>query len=162
MMRFQRKLYFAIVALTAMLALPMLSPIQQASAAPEPTTVSGIGTGTITCTDETQPEASIIFQASKQGKKIEGTVSITAFGPSYPDGITGTGTVSDAKITKNKYVVNGLWDPSGICGIIGPSTFTISGIIGPEVPITFVWVDTVGENNGSFTGTVTEAKGLPT
>ena len=168
--RTRRKSIYGI--LTGVIVAMLITVPAQVLAVPSQTSISGNGVTThyISC-DLSGAGATMEFHATKQGKNVIGTISITS--PSVVDathiGIY-SGHITDAKLTKKGYVVRGVLDtvtdtllgvytnvyPGGICSP-NDDFFTISGDYGNDVPISLVTVGSNGKFTGSYTGSVTKS-----
>lgn len=96
--------------------------------------ITGDGVGTLDCSNgASYTNTQINFNAIVPFKTIgpaKGTMTLTA--TNHTQGMVTSGTYDPSK--KTSYSISGTTTSDDLCGIPG-SPFTISGIIGPEVPI---------------------------
>jgi hypothetical protein len=131
-------------------ALALAPPTCQNCGAQE--SITGNGIGTLTCSNSiSHTNTQITFNAIVPFKTVgpaKGTVTLTAAITSAQ--IQGMVTSGQWNPSAKTYFISGTTTSDNICGIPG-SPFTVSGIIGPSVPIT---MDSGGKYSLQGTGNV--------
>jgi hypothetical protein len=141
----------AIVALTAMLVAIVSTAADNVVAQLARTKmIQGGGSGSVACPGSTTPVtnmALINFDVTKQKGHLEGNLVIR-------DNVTFAekmGVITDGVIKKQSYALTGMENQDTLCHSAGTSVFSVRGLCGNGVRISFVSAD--GER-GIFTGNV--------
>jgi len=124
---------------------------------PEPPTaidvllISGIGTGTLSCSDgSTSPSLKIEMSfKSNAGEGGAGSISLNLASGGFTSRIIGPSLIGD--LTQNSFNIKGIISSVKICGDIFPVVVTVSGDCGVGTTINYAAADGTA---GSFAGNV--------
>jgi len=141
-------------ALSALLGVTMIgeSESQQPnlSAAKGVIQISGIGTGTLSCSDgSTSPSLEIEMAFNPNAEGGAGSISLTLASGGFTSRIAGPSLIGD--ITQNSFNIKGIISSVNICGDISPVVVTVSGDCGVGTTINYAAADGTA---GSFAGNV--------